>query len=76
MCRRNIEHPVEWCCNNTLLLNVNKAKELIIDFRKGKSRDHISLAVEEVKCSKFLGVNMLDGLSWTQHRDVITKKAS
>ncbi|XP_072105508.1 cyclin-dependent kinase 4 isoform X5 [Mobula birostris] len=37
---------IEWCCNNNLVLNVSKTKESIVDFRKGKSREHTPVLIE------------------------------
>ena len=31
----------EWCQENNLLLNVNKTKELIVDFRKQQRVEHV-----------------------------------
>lgn len=39
MQRRKIEHRVEWYHNKSRSLNVNKTKELIVDFRKGDLAD-------------------------------------
>ncbi len=38
--REEISNLAEWCTENNLLLNVSKTKELIIDFRKNKTRTH------------------------------------
>eukprot|EP00061_Rhincodon_typus_P002227 g16944.t1 len=64
---------------NNLSLNVIKAKELIINFRK-KGGKHTPIyingtEVERVNSTKFLGVMITDNLSWTSHVDAIVKKA-
>lgn len=62
---REIENLVESCQNNKLALNISKFKELIVDFRKGKPRDHAPafigrLVVERLNSFKFLSVCMFD----------------
>ena len=53
-----------WCQENNPSLNVNKAKEMIVDFRK-QQRDHPPIhidgtVVEIVVSFKFLGVHITD----------------
>eukprot|EP00061_Rhincodon_typus_P016301 g44442.t1 len=60
-----------WCNDNNLSLNIGKAKELIIDFRK-KGGEHAPISingteVERVKSIQFFGVTITDDLSWTSH---------
>ena len=55
--RRRVRALAEWCQENNLSLNVNKTKELIVDFRKHK-REHAPIhidgtAAEKVKSFKF-----------------------
>ena len=59
-------------------LNVNKTKEMIVDFRK-QQREHPSIhieetAVEKVERVKFLGVHINDQLKWSTHTDSMVKK--
>ena len=61
-----------WCQENNLTLNVNKTKEMIMDFRK-QQREHppIHIAgtvVEKVESFKFLGVHITDKLKWSNLR--------
>uniref|UniRef100_A0A8C7H559 Alkylated DNA repair protein AlkB homologue 8 N-terminal domain-containing protein n=1 Tax=Oncorhynchus kisutch TaxID=8019 RepID=A0A8C7H559_ONCKI len=62
-----------------LTLNVNKTKEMIVDFRKQQSEHppiHIDgTVVERVVSFKFLGVHITDKLNWSTHTDSIMKKA-
>ena len=60
-----------WCQENNLSLNVNKTKEMIVDFRK-QQREHPPIhiegtAVEKVESLKFLGVHITDNLKWSTH---------
>ncbi|MEQ2170780.1 hypothetical protein GOODEAATRI_003863 [Goodea atripinnis] len=41
-----MDHFVTWCGNNLLILNVNRPKEMIVDFRR-----NTILSWEEYKCS-------------------------
>ena len=54
--------PGVWCPENNLSHNVNKTKEMIVDFRK-QQRVHPPIhidetAVEKVESFKFLGVHI------------------
>ena len=61
-------------------LNVNKIKEMIVDFRK-QQRKHPTIhidgtVVERVVRFKFLGVHITDKLNWSTHTDSVVKKAA
>ena len=62
-----------WCQENNLTLNVNKTKEMIVDFRKQQREQppiHIDgTVVERVESFKFLGVHITDKLKWSTHTD-------
>jgi hypothetical protein len=60
-----------WCQENNLSLN--KAKEMIVDFRK-QQREHTPIhiegtVVEKVEGFKFIGVYITDNLKWSTHTD-------
>ncbi|XP_062925384.1 uncharacterized protein LOC134357695 [Mobula hypostoma] len=68
-CMIEIDQLVEWCCNNNLALNVSQTEEMIVEFRKGKSREHTPVliegsAVEKVSGFKILVVNISEDQSW------------
>ena len=67
-----------WCLENNPSLNVNKTKEMIVDFKKQQRvHPHIYInwtAVEKVESFKFLGVHITDKLKWTTHTDSVVKK--
>ena len=69
---------VNWCDSNFLILNVDKTKEMVIDFRKNKSTiPHITInnkIVERVDTFKYLGVVIDKELKWKQNTDNIIKK--
>ena len=64
-----------WCQENTVSFNVNKTKEMIVDFRKQqreKTPIHIDgTAVEKLESFKFLGVHITDDLKWSTYRDSV-----
>ena len=67
--RNEIENLVNWCGNNNLSLNVNKTKEIVINFRKRKE-EHASVyingdEVERVESFRFSGVQITNNLSWS-----------
>ncbi len=68
-----VERLTPWCQDNCLSLNVNKTKELIVDFRKRHLLPYTPLMisgtpVERVSSFKYLGVNISEDLTWTTHR--------
>ncbi|KAK3516413.1 hypothetical protein QTP70_010742 [Hemibagrus guttatus] len=68
-----------WCKANILSLNMEKMKEMVVDFRRAQS-DHSLLNingshVEIVKSTKFLCVYLAEDLTWSLNTRSITKKA-
>ncbi|KAK1805899.1 hypothetical protein P4O66_012946 [Electrophorus voltai] len=77
--REEVRELVSWCKVNNLYLNVDKTKEMVVDFR-GARRDHSPLAingssVEIIKNTKFFGVHLAENLTWTLNTSSITKRA-
>ncbi|KAK2878201.1 hypothetical protein Q8A73_012383 [Channa argus] len=77
--REEVQRLTAWCGANNLSLNVNKTKEMVVDFRRAQG-DHSPLiidgsSVEIVKSTKFLGVHLADNLTWSVNTSSITKKA-
>ncbi|KAM9828326.1 uncharacterized protein LOC133150542 isoform X14 [Syngnathus typhle] len=77
--REEVEQLVGWCRDNGLILNVEKTKEIIVDFRKNQPH-HAPLiinssAVEVVSSTKFLGVHITDDLTWTGNTTTLVKRA-
>ena len=70
---------VAQCSDNNLALNVEKTKELVIDFRRVPP-EHRPLTinravVERVESTKFLGVHITENLSWETNTAALAKKA-
>ncbi|KAK3537989.1 hypothetical protein QTP70_026506 [Hemibagrus guttatus] len=77
--REAVQRLSAWCKSNNLSLNVEKTKEMVVDFRRAQS-DHSPLNingsnVEIVKSIKFLGVHLAEDLTWSLNTSSITKKA-
>ena len=75
-----VNYIVTWTKNNNMKLNVEKCKELIIDFAKKKH--HFppltvdDMNVERVKSTCILGLTIQDNMKWNEHIHNIVKKAS
>ncbi|KAI5607947.1 hypothetical protein C0J50_9724, partial [Silurus asotus] len=77
--REEVQRLTEGCGANNLSLNMDKTKEMVVDFRRAQN-DHSPLiidgsSVEIVKSTKFLGVHRADNLTWSLNTSSITKKA-
>ena len=77
--RDQVDSLVSWCSDNNLELNVDKTKEIIIDFRK-KKVEHIPLTIQGKKVEivytfKFLGSLISYDLKWEKNVDRIVTKA-
>ncbi|KAK3560577.1 hypothetical protein QTP86_010915 [Hemibagrus guttatus] len=77
--KEDVQHLTAWCKVNSLSLNVDKTKEMVVDFRRAQS-DHSPLfidgsPVEIVKSTKFLGVHLAENLTWSLNTTSTSKKA-
>ncbi len=77
--RDEVENLSIWCHSNNLSLNVEKTKELIIDFRRTKTVKFVvcinNIPVEIVSSFKFLGIQITDTLSWSLNTSCVVKRA-
>ena len=77
--RQEIIHLSHWCKNHNLLLNVQKTKEVIFDFRKKCSPvDPVYIEnehVEIVEKYKYLGTYIRNDLKWYDNVEFQCKKA-
>ncbi|KAK3556498.1 hypothetical protein QTP70_008313 [Hemibagrus guttatus] len=76
--REEVQRLTAWCKANNLSLNVEKMKEMVVDFRRAQS-DHSPLDIDGsnvkiVKSTKFLGVHLAEDLTWSLNTSSITKK--
>ena len=78
--RSEVTNFVQWCEANHLELNVNKTKEMIIDFRKKDNAisplEINDYTIEQVSEYKYLGVTIDDKLHWSGHINNIKSKAN
>ncbi len=76
--REEVAQLAEWCGANNLSLNVEKTKEVVMDFRRN-SVGHPPLTidsstVERVSSTKFLGVHITENLTWTTNTMSLFKR--
>ena len=76
--RSQISHTSDWCNQHNLLLNVNKTKELLFDFRRNRPDPQPILIdnspVDICKTVKYLGVTFDNELSWSEHISSVVSK--
>ncbi|KAM9825145.1 uncharacterized protein ACBT44_005944 [Syngnathus typhle] len=77
--RLEVDLLTTWCRDNNLLLNVDKTKEIVDDFRKDHTQ-HLPLTidgavVERVGSARFLGVHISEDLSWSTNTASLARKA-
>ncbi len=76
--RSEVSRLAGWCSDNNLSLNVEKTKEIVVDFRRVHTQ-HAPLTingatVERVSSTKFLGVHITEDLSWTNNTAALARK--
>ncbi|KAK3528533.1 hypothetical protein QTP70_001736 [Hemibagrus guttatus] len=77
--REEVQRLSAWCKANSLSLNVDKTKEMVVDIRRAQS-NHSPLfidgsSVEIVKSTKFLGVHLAVNFTWSLNTSSISKEA-
>ncbi len=77
--REEVSTLTKWCQENHLSLNIDKTKELVVDYRR-QSREHTPITidktpVERVNSFKFICVHITEDLTWSAHTDAVLKKA-
>ena len=76
--RNEVSKLVQWCEDNSLVLNVKKTKEMIFDFRR--DRNHIepivihNETVDIVTEYKYLGTCIDNQLNWKSNTTTILKR--
>uniref|UniRef100_A0AAZ3RDD3 Reverse transcriptase domain-containing protein n=1 Tax=Oncorhynchus tshawytscha TaxID=74940 RepID=A0AAZ3RDD3_ONCTS len=70
--REEVRVLAVWCQDNNLSLNVIKTKEMIVDYRKKRTKySPILIDVAVV----FLGVHITNKLTWSKHTKIVVKRA-
>ena len=76
--RKEIQNFAKWCDINFLNVNVQKTKEIVLDFRKCDMKHYpIIIKNEEVQIDdnhKYIGITVSDNLSWSEHSSNISTK--
>ena len=76
--RELVDHLVPWCGNNHLLLNVTETKEMVVDFRRTRTKlNTISILGEEVEVVegyRYLGVHLDNRLDWKCNTEAVYRK--
>ena len=77
--REQVNNIISYGEDNDLVLNVDKTKEVILDFRRGPSTlQPLTIKgteVEQADSFKFLGLHVANNLSWTENTAATVKKA-
>ena len=78
--RKEVNQLALWCQNNNLFLNLEKTKEIVVDFRRTHRRPPLPLtidgaAVTQVTSTKLLGVTITDDLTWKNNTTALARKA-
>ena len=77
--REEIRDLTVWCKDNNLSLNMIKTKEMIVDYRKRRTKHAPILidgtVVDQVESFKFLGVHITNKLAWSKHIKTVVKRA-
>uniref|UniRef100_A0A674MI66 Alkylated DNA repair protein AlkB homologue 8 N-terminal domain-containing protein n=1 Tax=Takifugu rubripes TaxID=31033 RepID=A0A674MI66_TAKRU len=70
---------VQWCKDNNHFLNIEKTKEMIIDFRRRPPQypplTINGAVVERESSTEFLGVHISEDLTWTTNTAQLARKA-
>lgn len=73
---REVKRLVDWCMDNNLVRNIDKTKKMIINFRRSQFKyTPLSIIGSTVDTIKFIGVQILDGLTWSMNTTKIVKLA-
>jgi hypothetical protein len=77
--REEVRDLEVWCQDNNLSLNLNKTKEMIVNYRNRRT-EHAPIridgaVVEQVESFKFLGVHITNKVSWSKHTRTVVKRA-
>ena len=76
--RELVDRFVAWCGNNHLLLNVAKTKEMVVDFRRTRTKlNTISILGEEVEVVegyRYLGDHLDNRLDWKCNTEAVYRK--
>ncbi len=77
--REEVSTLTKCCQENHLSLNIDKTKELVVDFRR-QSRVHTPISIDKtpvewINSYKLLGVHITEDLTWSAHTDAVLNMA-
>ena len=77
--RQEVDELRQWCKRNNLIFNINKTREMIVDFRR-KRNTPLPLyiddtAMEMTHTYKYFGMHLSNSLTWQDNTTNIIKKA-
>ena len=76
---RELQKITSWFTSNKLPINLKKKHFMIFKTKKNKFNETTAIKIngqiiKQVKCTKFLGLNMDEELSWKDHIHQVAKK--
>ncbi|KAK3562895.1 hypothetical protein QTP86_011130 [Hemibagrus guttatus] len=71
--REEVQRLTAWCKANNLSLNVEKTKEMVVDFRRAQS-DHSPLNINGSNV-EIIAVHLAEDLTWSLNTSSITRKS-
>ena len=78
--RNEVNHVINWCSDNFLVINAKKTKEMIFDFRRNNTdMDELIVNNERVTRTsehKYLGIIINDKLNWNKHTQGVYSKST
>jgi hypothetical protein len=77
--REEVRVLTMWCQDNNVSLNVIKIKEIVMDYRKRRTKNApiliVGAVVEQVESFNFLGIHITNKLTWSKHTKTVVKRA-
>ncbi len=67
--REEVSTLTKWCQENHLSLNIDKTKELVVDYRR-QSREHTPITIDKTSVERVnsFKLNIIEDLTWSAHR--------
>ncbi len=72
--REEVSTLIKWCQANHLSINIDKTKELVVDFRR-QSREHTLIIIDKTPAERVNSFKFLCVLTCSAHTDAVLKKA-
>lgn len=69
-----VKQLVDWCTDSNLILNIEKTKEMIINFQT-EQPSHSPLRIDNSAMEVFSSIKLIDSLDWSQNTSSLLKQA-